>query len=162
VLIGLVLLTRFERVATLLDALPSWWLIGIQVYRIFGGIFLVRWASGDAPGEWAVPAGTGDVLVGLLALPVALYLRSGARHGRLAAYAWNVLGILDLLLAIVLGALTSPGRLHMLALNQPNVLVGTYPTVMVPAYGVPLSLILHGLSIWQLRRGRRAMAAATA
>jgi hypothetical protein len=34
--------------------------------------------------------------------------------------------------------------------------VGTYPLVMIPAFAVPLALILHGLSIWQLRRSGRA------
>jgi hypothetical protein len=162
VLVGLVLLTRSQRMAMLLDAVPPWWLIGLQVYRIFGGIFLVRWAAGDAPGVWAIPAGTGDVLVGLLALPAALYFRSGRRGGRAAAYAWNVFGVADLLLAVALGAMTSPGPLQMLSLDRPNILVGAYPTVMVPAYGVPLSLILHGLSIWQLRRRARHPVAATA
>ena len=34
---------------------------------------------------------------------------------------------------------------------------------MTPAFAVPLSLILHGLSLWQLRRlGRRAQARAPA
>jgi len=27
--------------------------------------------------------------------------------------------------------------------------------VMIPAFAVPLALILHGLSLWQLRRSRR-------
>jgi hypothetical protein len=27
---------------------------------------------------------------------------------------------------------------------------------MIPAFAVPLSLILHGVSLWQLMRGRRA------
>jgi hypothetical protein len=151
VLIGLPLLLISSRVGTLLHTVPPWWLIGLQVYRVFGGIFLVRWAQGEAPGTWAIPAGTGDVLVGLLALPVALYLRAGGRFARGAATAWNVLGIADLVLAITLGALTSPGRLQMLSFDQPNTLVGVYPIVMVPVFGVPLSIILHGLSLRQLR-----------
>ena len=33
--------------------------------------------------------------------------------------------------------------------------LGAYPTVMIPAFGVPTSIILHGLSLWQLRRTSR-------
>ena len=33
--------------------------------------------------------------------------------------------------------------------------VGTYPLVMIPAFAVPLSLVLHGLSLWQLHRTTR-------
>ena len=157
VLIGLILLMRSARVAAVLDAAPPSWLIGVQVYRIFGGTMLLRWAAGELPSAFALPAGGGDVLVGVLALPVAFYLASGAPGGRTAAYAWNLLGIFDLLFAISMGAMTSPGRLQMFAFDQPNLLVGAYPNAMIPAFGVPLSLIVHGLSIWQLNRaGQKA------
>jgi hypothetical protein len=42
-----------------LDAMPASWLIGPQVYRVFGGIFLVGWASGVVPGLFVLPAGIG-------------------------------------------------------------------------------------------------------
>lgn len=161
VLVGLVLLTRSGRMAAVMDALPPSWLVGLQVYRVFGAVFLVRWAGGQLPAAFALPAGIGDVLVGLLALPVALYLRSGAPGGWATAYAWNLLGIIDLVVAVTLGALTAPGRLQMLALDQPNTQVGTYPLVMIPAFAVPLSLILHGLSLWQLKRSTRRTVAAS-
>jgi len=150
--IGLTLLIRSDRIATALDAAPSSWLVGVQVYRVIGANFLALWAYGAIPGVFALPAGIGDVLVGLLALPVAFYLASGAAHGRAIAVAWNVLGVADLVNAVILGVLSSPGPLHHLALDHPNVLAATYPTVMTPAFAVPLSLILHGLSLWQLRR----------
>ncbi len=43
VLVALLLLMRSKRVAALLDATPPSWLVGIQVYRIFGGVFLMNW-----------------------------------------------------------------------------------------------------------------------
>ena len=155
VLFGLLLLLRSKRVAAVLDATPPSWLVGIQVYRIFGGIFLVNWLRGSIPGIFALPAGTGDVLVGLLALPVALYVSSGTSSGRAAGIAWNLLGLTDFAIAITMGALSSPGRLQVLSLSQPNVQIGTYPTVMIPAFAVPSSIILHVLSLWQLRRFER-------
>jgi hypothetical protein len=36
--------------------------------------------------------------------------------------------------------------------NPPNTLIGTYPTVMIPAFAVPISLMLHALSLRQLAR----------
>ena len=152
VLFGLLLLMRSKRVAAVLDAMPPSWLVGIQVYRIFGGIFLVNWLRGSIPGIFALPAGTGDVLVGLLALPVALYVSSGTPGGRTAGIAWNLLGLTDFAIAITMGALSSPGRLQVLSISQPNIQIGTYPTVMIPAFGVPSSIILHMLSLSQLRR----------
>ncbi|HYV67928.1 MAG TPA: hypothetical protein VE964_16935 [Myxococcales bacterium] len=95
-----------------------------------------------------------DVLVGALALPAVLIVRSGARGSRAVAFAWNVLGILDLLVAIALGALTTTGRLPVAVRNSAT---RSYPLVMIPAFAVPLSLILHALSLRQLSRsGRRS------
>jgi hypothetical protein len=152
VLIGLPLLLRSRRVGALLDATPPSWLVGLQVYRIFGSAFLVGWALGNIPGTFALPAGIGDVTVGLLALPVAAYLQSGARGGRAAAIAWNVLGLLDFVSAVSLGFLSTPGPFQLIVPNPPNTLLGTYPTVMIPAFAVPSSILLHALSLRQLRR----------
>jgi len=154
VAIGLALLMRSHRIAAALDVLPPSWLIGLQVYRVFGGVFLVQSALGQLSPVFALPAGTGDVLVGVLALPVAFYVARGGANGRAIAVGWNVLGILDLVMAITLGFLASTGRLG----GAPRPLV--YPLVMVPAFAVPLSLILHGVSLWQLKRraGRSATA----
>jgi hypothetical protein len=163
VLIGLVLLTRFNRIALLLDAMPPAWLIGLQVYRIFGGIFLVSWANGLIPSPFALPAGIGDVTVGLLALPVALLVSSGTQSGRAAGIAWNLLGLTDLAVAITMGILTSPGPLQLFSVDQPNVQTSAFPSVIIPAFAVPSSIILHGLSLWQLRRlARRTASSPTA
>ncbi len=135
-----------------LDATPVSWLVGLQVYRVMGASFVFLWLAGAVPGAFALPAGLGDALVGLLAIPVARWTAGGEGRARRAAIAWNVLGVADLVNALTLGFLSAPGPLQLLAHDHPNALVGRYPTVMTPAFAVPLSLILHGLSLWQLRR----------
>jgi hypothetical protein len=143
-LIGLPILLSSSTIGQMLDATPPAWLVGLQVYRVVGSVFLTGWLAGNLPAIPAVPAGAGDTLVGLLALPVALLLAAPARGARGVAVAWNVLGILDLVDAVALGALTTPGA------------PAAYPLVLIPAFGVPLSLMLHCLSLRQLRRlGRR-------
>jgi hypothetical protein len=156
VLIGLIGLMSSRRIAAAVDAAPVSWLIALQVYRLIGGYFILLWLYGAIPGAFALPTGIGDMLVGLTAIPVALYLASGRAGGVPLAIAWNIFGILDLVDALVLGFLSSPGPLQTLALDHPNVLATSYPTVMTPAFAVPLSLILHGLSLWQLRRKARS------
>src|SRR5258706_608030 len=81
-LLALFVLTRSKAVASLLDAPPASWLVGIQVYRILGGMFLVYWIHGTIPGAFALPAGIGDVATGLLALPGAMWVASGSLIGR--------------------------------------------------------------------------------
>jgi hypothetical protein len=111
------------------------------------------WHGAEAVSSaFALPAGTGDVLVGLLALPVAhlLYARSAAAHR--AAIAWNVLGLVDFTIAIGMGILTTPGPLQLVVPDVPNAELGTFPMVMIPTFAVPSSILLHALSLRQLRR----------
>lgn len=154
-LIGLGLLTRSKYIGSLLDAIPPSWLIGLQVYRVLGGIFLVNWARGDMPGAFALPAGIGDVAVGLLALPAALYAGTGTPAGRQIGVWWNLLGLADFAVAVGMGMMTSPGRFQVFAIDHPNALIGTFPTVMIPAFAVPSSILMHALSLRQLRRHDR-------
>jgi hypothetical protein len=152
VTVGLFVVLRSKSIAAFLDATPASWLVAVQAYRIFGGIFLVNWANGTAPGVFAWPAGIGDMLTGITALPVALLLASGAERGRSAAMAWNIFGLLDFAVAITMGTLSSPGPLQIFGLDIPASLAGTYPIVLIPAFAVPSSILLHALSIRQLRR----------
>jgi hypothetical protein len=90
------------------------------------------------------------VLTGLFALPIAVYLIARPGDAVPRAVAWNLFGITDLVVALTLGALTSPGPLQGLAFDHPNQF--PYPLVMIPTFAVPLSLILHGLSLRQIAR----------
>ncbi len=152
--VGLVLALRSSRLAAVLDAIPQSWLIGVQVYRVLGMVILIQLARGLAPWQFALPAGIGDVLTGLFALPIAAYLIARPGYAVPRAVAWNLFGITDLVVAVTLGALTSPGPLQALAFDHPNQFF--YPLVMIPTFAVPLSIILHGLSLRQIarRKGR--------
>jgi hypothetical protein len=146
-------LRRSENVARLVSAIPLHWLVAAQVYRVAGGIFLVLWAAGRMPWQFALPAGIGDVATGIIAIAVAAQLARNAVGAHKAAYAWCLFGIADLVVAIIMGAMTSPGRPHLLAFDAPNLLISSYPLVMVPTFAVPLALMLHGLVLLRLRRG---------
>jgi len=145
-------LWRSESIARLVAAIPLHWLVAAQVYRIAGGIFLVLCADGRMPWQFALPAGIGDVTTGIVAVVVAAQLARNAIGAHRATYAWSLFGIADLVVAITMGAMTSPGRAHLLAFDAPNLLISSYPLVMVPTFAVPLALMLHGLVLWRLRR----------
>jgi hypothetical protein len=151
--VAAIALWRSERIASLVSAIPLPWLVAAQVYRVAGGIFLVLWADERLPWQFALPAGIGDVATGCAAVVVALLLAQNAVGARRAVYRWSFFGIADLALAITMGAMTSPGRPHLLAFDAPNLLISSYPLVMVPTFAVPLALMLHGLVLWRLRRG---------
>ena len=110
VLIGGLLIWRSPRLARIIDPLPQHWLIGVQLYRVFGVIFLILYATGKLPGLFALPAGLGDVLVGVLAPVVAIAYRRGPRENTYLVSAWNLFGLADLVVAVTAGFLTSPRR----------------------------------------------------
>ena len=151
--VAAIALWRSESIARLVSAIPLHWLVAAQVYRVAGGIFLVLWADGRLPWQFALPAGIGDVATGIVAVVVAALLARNVIGAHRATYAWCLFGIADLVVAVTMGAMTSPGRAHLLAFETPNLLVTSYPLVMVPTFAVPLALMLHGLVLWRLRRG---------
>jgi hypothetical protein len=158
VLLLLWLILRSKSTAKIVDATPLSWLVGAQFYRVLGVIFLVLLGAGQLPWQFAFPAGGGDVLVGLFAIPIALAASKDSKASSNTVLRWNVLGIIDLVVAVGTGFLTSPGPFQLLAINHPNLLVSRYPLVMIPAFMVPLSFILHGISLWKLRRMAETLA----
>ena len=145
-------LWQSDSIAKLVSAIPLHWLVAAQVYRFGGGQFLVLWADGRLPWQFALPAGIGDVTTGIFAVVVAALLARNAVGAHRTTYAWCLFGIADLVVAITMGAMTSPGRAHLLAFDAPNLLISSYPLVMVPTFAVPLALMLHGLVLLRLRR----------
>jgi hypothetical protein len=159
VIVGAPFLLLSKRVGQVLDAMPVTWLVALQLYRVVGSVFLVAGLRGTLPGVFAVPAGTGDVLTGLFAIPAAIAAATGTARGRRAAIIWNMFGLADFAVAITMGLITSPGPLQLIVPNVPSVGAGAYPNVLTPAFVVPSSILLHALSLRQLRRRRRAEAA---
>ncbi len=103
----------------------------VQVYRVGGAVFLVALSQGLLPATFAIPAGIGDILVGITAPLAVLALRRGALLGWVAAIAWNILGILDLVVAITEGSIAMPPALT------------TIPLVLIPTVAVPIAMALH-------------------
>jgi hypothetical protein len=158
VIIGTPLLLLSKRVGQLLDAMPPTWLVALQLYRVFGSQWLAYWLRGLLPGLWALPAGTGDVLTGLFAVPATIALATGTTEGRKAAIVWNIFGLADFAVAITLGLIISPGQLQLIVPNGAGIGVDGYPNVLTPAFVVPSSILLHALSLRQLRRRSRTEA----
>jgi hypothetical protein len=152
VIIGAPLLLLSKRVGQVLDAMPVTWLVAVQLYRVFGSVFLAAGLRGALPGVFAVPAGIGDVLTGLFAVPAAIAVATGTAQGRRAAITWNIFGLADFAVATTLGLITSPGTFQLIVPNVPSIGAGAYPNVLTPAFVVPSSILLHALSLRQLRR----------
>ena len=152
IVIGVLLFRTWPLLRRTLAIIPNAALVGVQFYRALGVIFVVLYAGRHLPGLFALPAGVGDVLVGILApFAAAAYARSpqaGVNNARL----WNLLGISDLVIAVTMGFLTSPSPLQLLAFDRPSALIGTFPLVLIPVFAVPLSILLHIASLKKLQQ----------
>jgi len=151
IIAGAWVMYRSSELKTVLTTIPLPWLVGVQFYRVLGLNFLLLYSLGRLPGEFAIPAGWGDVLVGLTAPVVGYVLYRGYHRSCLGALGWNVIGILDLVVAVATGFLSSPGPFQALALANPNMLITAIPLVLVPLYAVPLSILLHLAALKRLK-----------
>jgi hypothetical protein len=109
--------------------------------RVLGGLLLIRYIQGQLPGVFAIPAGVGDVLTGILAPIVAYLWYAGKPYAREAAIAWNLFGMVDLINAVALGTLTGGGGGGIV-----------FPTVLIPVYAVPRTFLIHSYSLLGLLR----------
>jgi hypothetical protein len=114
-----------------------------QTGRVIGGVFVVLWAVGRLPAGFALPAGLGDLFVGVTAPLVASYVvpRLPARRGLYVA--WVAFGILDLVVAVTSGVLHSPTSVGLLAGPVTTAPMGSLPLSLIPTFLVPLAVILH-------------------
>lgn len=116
-------------------------IIALQTWRIVGIAFLWGVSQGILHPAFGIPAGVGDILIGVTAIPFAYFLWKGYSWSKYALIVWNVLGIADLVMAVSLGRITS-------------VDFGTmtlFPWILVPTVAVPLALTLHGITLYRLR-----------
>ncbi|MCQ3979283.1 MAG: hypothetical protein DPW09_38170 [Anaerolineae bacterium] len=142
--------------------IPQSWMIGLQAYRVLGGVvFLILYGQGLMPGVFALPAGIGDTLTGGSALLMAYVCYKQTPWSRKAAVLWNWVALIEMLMLVPLGILSSPSRVQILALDMPNFLTTAWPTVLAPTFHVPLGLLMHIYSLAALKQEDEAKAAAT-
>lgn len=140
------------------DAADQKVLIGFQIPRVMGFVFLVGWATGDISWQFALPAGVGDIWAGIAGWQAYKALERGQDNARALVWRANIIGLLDFLVAILTGVMTSEGFAHVLATDSPNI-INQYPLVLFPAFFVPIFLAAHVFSIAKLRQQRMAQTA---
>ena len=166
VIAGSLLVATSAATRALLDKTPLWRMTLIQTARLIGGVFLIGYAMGDIPGVFALPAGIGDVFIGLTAPIMAWLVATRGDRVRGLAIGWNILGILDLVDALTLGFLALGLRVFPGAQFSASGLLTAFPLVLIPGFGVPLTILVHIVTLRALRSrtetGARVPAGGTA
>lgn len=150
-----VLATRIPVVARILDepgmvarlALP-------QTVRVIGAVFFVVLALGKLPAVFVLPAGLGDMAVGVSAPFVARRLMAGRDSG--GAVWFNILGLVDLVVAVAIGFLAGLGATQVLPVTPSTVALTLLPLALIPSTAVPFAAALHVVSLAKLRTASRA------
>ena len=127
-----------------------------QAWRFGGFAFLALYTYGVLPGYFAWPAGLGDMAIGAAAPWILLGL---AREPGFAAsrkfVSWNVLGILDLIVAVTVGAVV-PLLFPNVISSIPTGAMTRLPLVLIPGFFVPGYIILHVIALAHARRAASA------
>lgn len=127
-------------------------LTAIQAWRAGGLGFLALEAHSLLPGLFAWPAGLGDIAIGITAPWVMLALIRRPTFGASRVFmVWNLLGILDLIVAVTAGTLSS-GFVPGLVGPVTTAPMAQLPLVLIPAYFVPLFIMCHVTALCQARR----------
>ena len=132
------------------------WLVGLQLFRAIGGVFLLEMTRGNIPGIFAYPAGIGDLVVALIALLVLVRFRGETRIAGWAIKLVIAVGIADFLSAFFFGFGSSPTPAQIFFPDPPNRVI-FFPTGMIPLFLVPTAIFFHvlsGLTYVKYQRGR--------
>jgi len=136
--------------------LPLPLIIGLHVGRVFAVLFLLLAAEGRLAGPFPYCAALGDIITGVVALP--MMRRATTADHPAGIMAWNWFGTADLVLAIALGVTSAEGSPLQIFHTAPGSAAMQYlPWSFVPTVLVPFWLILHAIVFVQLRGRARPL-----
>jgi len=144
-LIALLAVSRDLRARAL--ALGIRTLVGVHLVRFFGVYFLWLSRQGLIARDVAVLAGWGPIIIAIGAVVILVVYRPGDERSRMAILAWNVVGVLDVLLMMAV----------MTRLARPDPLVQggftSLPLSLVPTFIIPVVIVSHLLIfLWWFRQ----------
>lgn len=139
ILSSLILLYQFNKqFQQFCNSIPLKAIALFHVWRIFAGWIFISY-SGVLSQTFINNAAYGDIISGFFGLTVFLF-----GHTKLSYYLFNIVGLLDFVLAVGTGiSLTIIGDNGMAPIIQ-------LPLIMIPLFGVPLSGFTHFISLSRL------------
>lgn len=149
VLIFFIWYAASPRLRAFLMSLSPRTLTAVQSWRVLGFVFVLLEAHRLLPARFALPAGYGDMAIGISATFAAWKLAVPERRGSFIL--WQTLGIADLVMAVGTGITAPMIDPHGVSMMPMTVL----PLSLIPTFFVPLLLMLHVISIAQARRWQK-------
>ncbi|MDH3979812.1 MAG: hypothetical protein OEU91_04785 [Gammaproteobacteria bacterium] len=126
-------------------------LVILHSWRMVGMGFLFLYAHNILPGLFAWLAGMGDMLAAAGAMVIGTALLKGKTVSRQALWSWNTFGLLDFIVAVVVG--TSLRSIYLGGTVNTDAMA-LLPLSLVPTIIVPLYIITHVVIYLQLRNNQ--------
>ena len=123
-------------------------LLLIHMSRFVGIYFLMLYAEGRLPYDFAVPGGWGDIIVASGAVALAAFCPIEGRRGKIFYFIWNTAGLVDILFVVATAA--------SLAMANPESMSDLLklPLWLLPSFLVPVIIFTHLIIFVRLYRGR--------
>src|SRR5262245_27600378 len=157
-LLAAALATAWPAARQAMLSIPMAAMVALNIVRVFAVLFLLLAAEGRLSGPFPYSAAWGDIITGVVAVPVLWLLKVAARHTT-AIGAWHLFGTADLVLAIAFGITSSEGSPLQIFPGPGSDAMQYVPWSFVPTVLVPLWLILHAIIAVQLRHAKRGQVA---
>jgi hypothetical protein len=94
----------------------------------------------------------GDIITALLAFPVAKMVSKGKSWSVKAAYAWNIFGVLDIVILLAIAVITAKNSIISGGHGEQEMTI--FPFVWFPAFAPATILFLHTAifrKLWQIK-----------
>jgi hypothetical protein len=138
-----IVVARIQALREEFHRVPLWLLVGVHVVRLLGISFIILYTAGRLPAPFAPVAGWGDIFVGATALPVAWLVYRRPTNVRPMLWIWNIVGVADLIAAVGLGVISSPGPQRLIFAEPSSAIMATLPWLLIPGFLVPLLFAIH-------------------
>jgi hypothetical protein len=108
-LLATALATAWPTARNAMLSIPMPAMVALNIVRVFAVLFLMPAAEERLSGPFPYSAAWGDIITGVVAVPVLWLLKDGVARHTTAIGAWNLFGTADLVLAIGFGITSSEG-----------------------------------------------------
>lgn len=129
----------------------------MQLWRVIGFAFLALYAFDTLPGVFALPAGLGDVAIGLAATLIVIRLARDPGYATSSGFVrFHLLGLLDFAVAAVTAGLAAGAFPALIPSGVTSAPMDVWPLSLFPTFIVPVFVVLHLTVLLKVRDLRRA------
>jgi hypothetical protein len=141
ILFFIFIVSRLKVYRQLVENVPLQTLVLVHSFRFIGIIFIIIHSVGGIPARFAYVAGIGDIITAILSFVVAKAITTKKSYARPLTYAWNFLGLMDVISILVTANITT--KLAITTGSQGLTTMGSFPFSLIAAYAPPTIIFLH-------------------